>query len=60
MPAAMIWPGRYTKGDRPFLQRTGLLRLALEKGEGQKVSGGSGNGPEIFSRSTLHVVGIKC
>lgn len=55
MPAAMIWRGGYTKGDHPFLQRTELLCLVPEK-----VSGGSGNGPEIFSRSILHVVRIKC
>lgn len=59
MPAALIWPGGYTKGDCPFLQRTELLCLILEKGEQQKVSGGRGNGPEILGRSILHVVGDK-
>lgn len=57
--AAVIQPGGYTEGDRPFLQRTELLCLVPEKGEQQKVSGGSSNAPEIFSRGFLQVVGIQ-
>lgn len=55
----MIWPGGYTKGDHPFLQRTELLCLVPDKGEWQKASGGSGNGPETLSRNIPPVAGVE-